>query len=179
MNSPRPKPKQAPGIEPARKPTEAASSGVRSAGRPKIDICETAVELQDPADQREQREPHVCARRRGHLHRRPQVGLRLREDLDHVEAAQVGGGRDVDAAVERALAVLDPARPLPIRIPCGNGDGQARGRRAGGDDQVALADVLGLGHEVEEQVAGRALDRADDARVAARGCARRRRSPGR
>src|SRR5256886_16358682 len=39
MNRPRPKPKQAPGTEPQRKPIEATSSGVRSACTPKIDTC--------------------------------------------------------------------------------------------------------------------------------------------
>ena len=38
---------------------------------------------------------------------RCQVRVGLGEDLDHVHAGQVGGGLDVDAAIELAVAEVD------------------------------------------------------------------------
>ena len=126
MNSPRPKPKHGAGHRAAEEADGGHEQRREVGGHAEERHLRDRGELQDPADQPEQRR---AARRRrpGQASRTcPEVGLRLGEDLDEVEAAQVGGGRDVDAAVERALAVLDAAD----RCRSGSPAGTATGRRA-------------------------------------------------
>ena len=72
------------------------------------------AELEDPAEQAEQHQPDHGRRRDRHL-ASLQVGVGLGQDLDDVQALQVGGGLDVDALVEVAVAEVDP------RAPCRSG----------------------------------------------------------
>ena len=88
-------------------------------------------------------------------------------------AQQVGGGLDVDAPVELAVAEVDPRRPCRSGSPAGSATRRRASVVPGGVDEVALADLGGGVDEVEQQVAGRA-DGGRDA-CPARGC--RRRSP--
>src|SRR5688572_447855 len=142
MNSPSPKPKLAPAIEPHSSPTAATSSGERSAGTPKIATCETVVSCRIPPTS-----PMATSR--------PMlVGGRLGQDLDEVELVQVCERRHVDRPVQVALT-LDPLH-LADRDVLRERRRQPLGDRAGRDDAVAGAYLLGLGHEVEQQVARRA-----------------------
>ena len=107
----------------AARPT-ATSSGDRSAGTPKIVICETVVELQDPAEQADGDEAGDGGGAPGHgvavvEARRSACGLG--QHLHEVEVAQVGGRLDVD---RRSSSPSPSIRcTVPIRIPGGNGDG--------------------------------------------------------
>src|SRR5215210_1598915 len=110
MKSPRPKPKPAPAIEPHSSPTEATSSGERSAATPKTATWEIVVSCRiPPTSAIATSRPMLLAfqviasrsRRRGCA----QVGVGLGQHLHEVEVAQVGERRHVDRAVELALAV--------------------------------------------------------------------------
>ena len=178
MNRPRPKPKHAPAIEPHSSPTVATSSGERSAGTPKTATCETVVSCRmPPTSPIATRRPTLVAfqvtasrpRRAGRRSASVSTCTKSR-------SRRSANGLDVDRAVELALA-LDPLDRRRSGCPRGNGDGSRVGDRAGRDDRVAGAHLLGLGHEVEQQVAGRAGDRQDRARLPGpRGAAPRRRS---
>src|SRR4051795_11929338 len=107
MNSPRPKPKQAPGTEPQRKPIEATSSGVRSACTPNSETCDTAVSCRIPPTRAiRTRRPAAFGDSSTLRDLRREVGLRAGQHLDEVEAPEVGHRRDVDAPVQRPLADL-------------------------------------------------------------------------
>ena len=152
MNRPRQKPNTAPVIEPAMKPAEATSSGVRSAGTPKTVTCETALSWRMPPSRpsRARRTTDAEVIVTGVV----QVGVRLGQDLDHVHALEVGGGRDLHAAVQLAVAEVDVRdaadqdRPRVARLqPADDGPG--------GVDEVAYAHLVGGVDELEQQLAGR------------------------
>ena len=108
-NRPRPKPNIAPGDRAAQQ-ADGGDEQRREVGRDAEDRdLRHRRELEDPADQAEQREAgdggaRSRSRRRGAVEAR-QVGGGLGQHLDDVEAAQVGGRLDVDRAVELALAL--------------------------------------------------------------------------
>ena len=134
MNRPRPKPKPAPAIEPHSRPIAATSSGDRSAGTPKIATCETVVSCRMPPTRPIGDEAGDGCGAPGHgvpVEAR-RSAVRLGQDLHEVEAAQVGGGRDVDRAVQLALALdaLDACRSGSLR----ERRRQPVGDRARGDD---------------------------------------------
>ena len=165
---PSPKPKAAPTIEPHRNPAEATISGVRSAETPKTVICETALSWRIPPSRPISTSRVTAAG--GDRH--PvvlEVGVRVGQDLHEVGALEVGGGLDVDPPVEVAVAdvdALDDAdrdRPRVARLEVG-----ARGGRARGVDELALADA-GVGVDrLEQQVAGGADRDLHAARLARR-----------
>ena len=84
-NRPRQKPNTAPEIEPAMKPAEATSSGVRSAGTPKTVIWETALSCRIPPSRPSSASRTTEAGGDRHLPRL-QVGVGLGQDLHHVHA---------------------------------------------------------------------------------------------
>ena len=101
------------------KPTQATSSGERSGGHAEDRQLRDRGQLQDPADQADQGEPDDGARLVIVIAVASEVGVRLGQHLDHVEPEQVGGGLDVDAAVEVAVAEVDPATRCRSGSPAG------------------------------------------------------------
>ena len=174
MNRPSAKPKRRPAIEPPSRPTEATSSGERSA------------EHAEDADLRDGRRA-AGSRRRGRARRGGRRRRRSRSRRGARRRAQVGAGlRSAPATKSRSAQVggrLDVDRRSSSPSPCRRADacrsgcsaGTATGSRAETVPAVTTCrrarTALAFGHEVDQQVAGRARRPASTMPGSPRPCA--------
>src|SRR5580704_10328018 len=169
-------PNTAPVSDPHRSPIDITTSGVRSALTPKIDTCETADSWITTAKKpsRINRMGSLTAlltsglfRKRPLRHLGPRgAGLRLGQDLDDVDAAQVGLRRDLDRPVVEQLVLVD-RQDVPDRDVCREVGLERTRLESGGDHQLALLrPVLDLprvrGLEILEHELIRVADRGHE-----------------
>ena len=172
-NRPTPKPNSAPGTEPISSPTDATSSGDRSAGTPNTVICATAVSCRMPPSR-----PRAARRAIA-----GPVGVTASACRSRRERGRCSGfvststysSRRRSAAGRTWMRRSSSPSPSSTRLHRADQDPgreqrlQPRRDRAGGDDPLALLDELAARDELEQQVAGGADRGVDRARLAGAG----------
>ena len=154
-NRPRQKPNVAPATEPAEQPDGGHQQWREVGGHAEQGDLGDGGQLEDAADEaeRDQAQDGCGAQRHGASATSSALG-RV-STCTRSRRRRSAAGATWMTPVELPLAGLDPLDRAD-RDPAREERLQARGLRPGGDDEVALAYVAGLRHEVEEQVARRA-----------------------